>query len=199
MHIHTCTLYITVSPYKISLFPSQSAGHYFYLSYDQPLLSEQLRILTIPSIKHKLTCSLSFSYYAVGPVDLTVLQQNLAEHSIFVTQNANVSRWERAQVSVNTSEEFTGALAIVASNFDFGEALPDAGEDDVFLAIDDVVLTYCLPCDYDRLGDVGGITVDGVPDDGIDVGLRLVEHYQFNASAEVCPNETFTFTIESGM
>ena len=129
-----------------------------------------------------------------------MLQQNLVEHIIFVAQNTNISqaRWEIAQVALNTSEEYSGVLAIETSNFDFGEALPDPGEEDVFLAIDDVVLTYCLPCDYDRLGDVGGITVDGVPPDGIDVGLRLVQHYQFNASAEVCPNETFVFTIESG-
>lgn len=101
-------------------------------------------------------------------------------------------------MTFNTSGEYSGALAIVASNSDLGEAAPEPGEANVFLAIDDILLTYCLPCDYDRLGDVGGITVGGAPGGGIDVHLRLVDHYQLNASAQVCPNETFTYRIESG-
>ena len=100
------------------------------------------------------------------------------------------------QVNLNTSDDQTGALAILVSNFDFGEAPPEAGQDDIFLAVDDVVLTLCLPCDYNSLGDVGGIAVDGP--ERIDVSLRIVSHYQINASASVCPNETFTYTIESG-
>ena len=99
-------------------------------------------------------------------------------------------------MNLTATQDFNGTLAIVASNIDFGEAPPAPGEDDVFLAIDGVVLTYCLPCDYDSLGDVGGISVDGP--DRIDVALRIVTTYQYNASSSVCPNETFTFTIESG-
>ena len=127
---------------------------------------------------------------------MEVLQENLALHSVFVAQAANETRWERAHLTFNTSDDSSGSLIIIVSNFDFGEAAPEPGNNDLILTVDDVVLTLCLPCDYDSLGDVGGITVDGP--NRIDVPLRFVEQYQFNASAPACPNETFTFTIESG-
>jgi hypothetical protein len=130
-----------------------------------------------------------------------VLQENFATHSIFISSpsTGNETQWQRAQLDFNTSDIYSGSLVIIASNFDLGEAAPEPGSesDDVFLAIDDIILTLCLPCDYDSLGDVGGINVDGP--ETIDVSLRLVDHYQFNASSPVCPNETFAYAIESGM
>lgn len=94
---------------------------------------------------------------------------------------------------------YSGSLIIIASNFDLGEAAPEPGSefDDVFLAVDDIILTLCLPCDYDSLGDVGAINVDGP--ERIQVSLRLADHYQINASSPVCPNETFAYAIESGI
>lgn len=127
---------------------------------------------------------------------MEVLQENVGIHSIFMSQNANSTHWQRVQINLTTSDDYFGPLAFVVSNFDFGEAIPEPGQDDIFLAIDDIVLTLCLPCDYDSLGDVGGISVDGP--ERINVSLRIVDHYQFNASSSVCPNEALTFTIESG-
>ena len=176
------------------------AGHYFYFSSNQQLSTEE-RVLTYPSNTHQFTCALSFSYYAVGPLELEVLQANLAIHSIFMPSQsmANQTQWERAHLDFNTSDTYSGSLVIIASNFELGEAAPEPGSDsdDVFLAIDDIILTLCLPCDYDSLGDVGSVIVDGP--ERIDVSLRLVHQYQFNASSSVCPNETFTYAIESGV
>ena len=175
-------------------------GHYFYFSSNQ-LLSTEERVLTYPSNTHQFTCSLFFSYYLVGPLELEVLQENLATHPVFMSSQStsNETQWQRAQLNFNTSDVYSGSLVIIVSNFDLGEAAPEPGSeaDDVFLAIDDITLTLCLPCDYDSLGDVGSISVDGP--ENIDVSLRLVDHYQLNASSPVCPNETFAYAIESGM
>ena len=130
-----------------------------------------------------------------------VLQENLATHSVYMsgqsTTGNNRTQWQVAKLNLTTSDTNSGSLIIIASNFELGEAPPEPGtDDDVFLAIDDIILTLCLPCDYDSLGDVGSISVDGPK--RIDISLRLVTQYQFNASSTVCPNETFTFAIESG-
>ena len=172
-------------------------GHYFYFSSNQ-LLSTEERVLTYLSHTHQFSCSLSFSYYIVGPLELEVLQENLATHPVF-TSSLNETGWQRAQLNFNTSDMYSGSLVIIASNFDLGEAAPEPGSetDDVFLAVDDIILTLCLPCDYDSLGDVGSISVDGP--ERIDVSLRLIDHYPFNASSPVCPNETFAYAIESGI
>ena len=174
-------------------------GHYFYFSSNQ-LLSTEERVLTYPSNTHQFSCSLFFSYYVIGPLELEVLQENFASHPIFMSgqSSSNETQWQRAQLTFNTSDTYSGSLVIIASNFDLGEAAPEPGSDadDVFLAIDDITLTLCLPCDYDSLGDVGSINVNGP--ERIDVSLRLVDRYQFNASSPVCPNETFAYAIESG-
>lgn len=132
---------------------------------------------------------------------MEVLQENLATHPVFMSSpsTGNETQWQRTQLNFNTSDVYSGSLVIIASNFDLGEAAPEPGSevDDVFLAVDDIILTLCLPCDYDSLGDVGAINVDGP--ERIEVSLRLVAHYQFNASSPVCPNETFAYAIASGM
>ena len=170
-------------------------GHYFYFSSNQQLASD-LRVLSIPYIHHQFTCALSFYHFITGPLELEILQENVRIRSIFMPQNTNSTQWQRAELNLTTTGNYNGSLAIVASNQDLGEAQLAPGEDDVFLAVDDIILTYCLPCDYDSLGDVGGIDVDGP--ERIDVALRVVSTYQYNASSSVCPDETFTFTIESG-
>ena len=132
---------------------------------------------------------------------MEVLQENLATHPVFMSSpsTGNETQWQRARLNLNTSDVYSGSLVIIASNFDLGEAAPEPGSetDDVFLAVDDIILTLCLPCDYDSLGDVGAINVDGP--ERIEVSLRLVDHYQINASSPVCPNETFAYAIESGI
>lgn len=87
------------------------------------------------------------------------------------------------------------ALYFEASRFDLGEA-PLESDEEVFLALDNVTLTFCLPCDYDALVEPDAIVVGGP--ERIDIQLRRLSTYQFNASAPVCPNETLVFTIESG-
>ena len=87
------------------------------------------------------------------------------------------------------------ALYFEVSRFDLGEA-PLESDEEVFLALDNVTLTFCLPCDYDALVEPDAIIVGGP--ERIDIQLRRLNAYQFNASAPVCPNETLVFTVESG-
>lgn len=82
------------------------------------------------------------------------------------------------------------------SEFDLGEAPPEPGEIEVFLALDNVTLRFCLPCEYDVLVEPGVITLLGP--EMIDIQLRQSTVYQFNATTPICPDETFVFNIEAG-
>ena len=83
------------------------------------------------------------------------------------------------------------------SEFDLGEAILEPDDTELFIALDNITLTFCLPCDYDTLSEPGGIILS--TPERIDIQLRQSTRYRFNASASACPNETLVFTIESGM
>ena len=88
------------------------------------------------------------------------------------------------------------SLYLEASAYDLGEAPLESDDQELFLALDNLTLTFCLPCDYDTLTEPGAIIVGGP--ERVDVQLRTLTTYQFNATTPACPNETLIFSIESG-
>lgn len=125
---------------------------------------------------------------------------------MYLSQEGNSSLssdpWERVSYHYNTtttSEYPTSgsSLYFEASQFDLGEAPLEVAGQELFLALDNVTLAFCLPCDYDTLVEPGAIVIGGPQ--RIDLELRRLTSYRFNASTPVCPNETLLFSIESGM
>ena len=160
------------------------------------------QVLLFPT--HQYLCGLSFSYYISGSLDLDIILENRGVNTVYISQeSANSSLgsdpWDNVSYVYNiTSDPPTSGSSVYfeVSQFDLGEAPLEVANQEVFLALDNVSLTFCLPCDYDSLVEPGAILTGGPQ--RIDLELRRVTSYQFNASTPACPNETIVFNIESG-
>ena len=171
------------------------AGNYFY--FNSSALSQSERVLHFPHYSH--ICGLSFSYYVSGPLDLSLLFENLRYYTVYVTQSSNAtgsSVWKRESFSFNSSDPFDGNLYFEVSPFDMGEAALEPGGSNVFLGLDDISMTFCLPCDFDRLDSDGGLVLDG-PNE-FTVRLRVTSQITYNATSLICPNEPMQYSIDSG-
>lgn len=177
-----------------------SAGHYVYY-YANHSLSVAEQVLVFPS--HRYVCGLSFSYFIAGPLDLDVVRENLGVDTVFISdsrQGANSTGWERVDYRYNISiydvPTSGSALYFEASEYDIGEAPLETDSTELLLALDNVTLTFCLPCDYDMFVEPGAIIL--AAPESFEIQLRRSSVYFFNASTPACPNETLVFTIESG-
>ena len=178
------------------------AGHYVYY-YNNRSLSVPDQVLLFAS--HQFVCGLSFSYFALGALSLDIIWENRAVDSVYsspqegMANSSSSSLWERASFARNTTgldpPESGSSLYFEISDFDLGES-PLLSNQELFLALDNVTLTFCLPCDYDTLVEPGAIEVRGPR--SIDIALRRLSTYQFNATTPACPNETLFFEIDSG-
>ena len=146
-------------------------------------------------------CGLSFSYFAAGPLILEVVRFDAGIDTVYNSMDSytNDSIWKVALYHYNTTV-INDASSSLQMYFDVsGSELGEAEQDmaDIFLALDNVTLTFCLPCDFDGLVELGSIIIGGPQD--IQVQLRQLVILQFNASSPACPNETLMFTIEAGI
>ena len=110
--------------------------------------------------------------------------------------STNSSMWTREELSFNTSKEFDGGLYFEVSPFDLGEAIIEPSGIKLFLGVDDILLTFCLPCDYDQLESPGGLMLEGPTE--IKVQLRFTTQIFLNGTSPVCPNEGLLYNIDSG-
>ena len=112
---------------------------------------------------------------------------------------SNTSYWRTASFNYTMSPTPAdlGALVFDVSEYDLGEAAEEGADYDLFLGLDGVNLTFCLPCDFDSLSTPGNLVLDAPQN--ITVALRASQSFTLNASSPLCPNETHVFGIESGM
>ena len=90
-----------------------------------------------------------------------------------------------------------GALMFDIAEFAPGGAVEEGQDNDLFLGLDGVNLTFCLPCDFDSLSTPGNLVLDAPRN--VTVALQASQSFTLNASSPLCPNETRVFEIESGM
>ena len=91
-----------------------------------------------------------------------------------------------------------GALVFDIAEFAPGGAVEESQDNnDLFLGLDGVNLTFCLPCDFDSLSTPGNLVLDAPQN--VTVALRASHSFTLSASSPLCPNETRVFEIESGM
>lgn len=126
-------------------------------------------------------------------------------NTVYISQGTSNSSldsglWQSASYQYNSSSlnipSSGSSLYFEVSQYDLGEAPLELANVELFLALDNVTLTFCLPCDYNVLVEPGAIIVGGP--ENIDIQLRRLTTYQFNASTPACPNETLVFNIEAG-
>ena len=109
--------------------------------------------------------------------------------------SAAVGTWQRADLHyplpmVNRIYP----LYFYASLTDIGEAALTNSE--IFFALDDINITFCLPCNFDNLTAEGNIVLN-VPNK-IPVLIGEITNTSMSATSSICPNATFIYTIESG-
>ena len=143
-------------------------------------------MLRFPSLEY--VCGLSFAYYADGPIDLAVLRENVELKYIATIE----SSWEKESLSFNLSAitgEF-GGIVFDVSELEFGEAMEDVNSE-LFLALDDVNVTFCLPCDYSILSWPGNLILDAPSEFNITLGVT--RELMLEASSPICANATLCF------
>lgn len=104
--------------------------------------------------------------------------------------------WTREELIFNTSKAYDGGLYFEVSPFDLGEAINEPTGLSLFLGLDNILLTFCLPCDYNQLESPGGLLLDGPTE--IKVQLRITSQVFLNGTSPVCPNEPLVYSIDSG-
>lgn len=113
------------------------------------------------------------------------------------SQNATgVGIWRRETLNFNSSEPFNGILHFEVAPYDIGEAPEDPSGYDLFLGLDDISITFCLPCDYDALGLPGSLSLTGP--ENITIRLRITSKEVYNGTSSLCPNEPLEYHIVSG-
>ena len=113
------------------------------------------------------------------------------------TYTSNSSYWRTASFnySLSTTPADLGDLGFYIPEIEFGEA--EEEDYDLFLGLDGVNLTFCLPCDFDNLSTPGNLVLDAPQN--VSVPLRASQSFILNASSPLCPNETIMFEMDSGM
>lgn len=177
---------------SVDVNPGNSNGSYFFYKRPEDYLSE-VRILQYP--RQKFITSLNFSYYISGVMLLSVLQTNIYNFDI-ISNNTwsenETANWEQVSVQFREPDPDYGIVIITPDlGMELGEAPALASPT---LALDNVILTYTLPCDFDKLAIPGNLEL--IHESSIDIPLGEVTIVQFNGSSPICPNGPFIYNIK---
>ena len=161
--------------------------YYYYHPYDNDTYT-----LGFPNYQY--ICNLSFAYILDGATTLSVLQLNYDQVDV-AAGSAAVGSWQRADL------HFTLPVVNRIYPLYFYESLTDIGEAtlanaEIFLALDDINITFCLPCNFDNLTAEGNMVLN-VPYI-IPVQIGEITNTSMSATSSICPSATFIYTIESG-
>lgn len=167
-----------------------------YLNYTAPPTVNGHTLLSFPTYQY--VCGLSLSYYVSATLDMYVLRVNIGE-TLLPVVHSTTDQWQHwaRQYNVSSIEEgnWDHPLNISTEWAELGEA---EQEEDLPLvaAVDDITLTFCLPCDFDLLPQPGNLWLDAPP--AVNVSLGSVTNFHLNASSPLCPSLPLIFTIDAG-
>ena len=136
--------------------------------------------------------------------ELEVVRFNYDHRTVFRNFSLPPYSWQRVQLNFNTSELTTDdALIFEVSGYDFGEADPEGPEGSfLYIALDDVNITFCLPCDFDLLSEEepDNLVLHVPSNDVVEVILDEDTSFVLSASSPICTDSKleFVFLIESG-
>ena len=115
-------------------------------------------MLVFPTQKHIV--NVSFAYYITSSLELTVIQENVQHVILEFNQTGSqtsVPVWEWGSY-VLAPPAATGGIVLSVGTFDLGEGNLDPQSSPIIMGIDDVIMTFQLPCDYDMLNQPGEYT-----------------------------------------
>ena len=169
------------------------AGSYFYYAKSINYFNQAL-LLSYPT--QKFIKELSFSFYMVGPQGLQVFQSHVQNFEILSNHSWNgneTGTWERTTVQFAAPYP-NGSIIFVSPSLS-GEIGEAPIERDPFLALDDIVLTFDLPCDFSSLRSPGNLILSHPS--FLDITIGQINTVQFTAISPICTDGPFVYTIES--
>lgn len=128
-----------------------------------------------------------------GPQGLSIIQAHVMSFEINSNFTLNQSRWEQALIQFSSTNPNYGIIIESPSLPGGGGEAPIEG--DPFLAIDNIVLTFTLPCDFSSLSFSGNLVLSHPA--FLNIVLGQINSVQFMASSPICSQGPFIYTIES--
>ncbi|XP_019851134.1 PREDICTED: uncharacterized protein LOC109581456 [Amphimedon queenslandica] len=173
--------------------PGTENGSYFYYVKSINYFNQAL-LLSYPT--QKFIAGLSFSFYMVGPQSLQILQSHVTSFDIISNYSWNGNEtvtWERANIEFSTPYPDGNVLFISPSiGGEIGEA---PIEREPFLALDDIELTFDLPCDFSLLSNQGNLILSHPS--FLDITIGNINTVQFTAISPICTDGPFIYTLDS--
>lgn len=96
-------------------------------------------------------------------------------------------------VSALPEEDKAYPLRLTGSSYELGEAEEVSS---LVMAVDDLTVTFCLPCDFDFLPQPGNLNL--VAPSSLNVSLGVMSERMLSASSPLCPTLPLFFEIEEG-
>ena len=169
-----------------------------YLNYTAPPITNQETLLTFPTYQY--VCALSLSYYTTPSLDVSVVRVNIGKDTLppATTSSSDTAQWSHQTLHYNVSavarHNRDQLLKISVEWLELGEAGLEEGV--MVAAVDDITLSFCLPCDFDLLPLPGNLELRAPP--ALNVSLGSVTNLTLLASSPLCPSLPLVFTIDAG-
>lgn len=153
-------------------------------------------ILQFPTFQY--ICNLSLAYYTSDAAKLSILRTNIGPDDIIVYPTLDsANEWQYHSVQYNVSavpeEDKAYPLRLTGSSYELGEAEEVSS---LVMAVDDLTVTFCLPCDFDLLPQPGNLNL--VAPSSLNVSLGDMSERMLSASSPLCPTLPLFFEIEEG-
>ena len=152
-------------------------------------------LLQFPTFRY--ICGLSLVLYSSTATQLSLLRVNVGPEVIDLP--GDVSGWlyssHHYNVSAVREEDKAYPLWVVVEGVELGEA-EELLVPPLVVAVDNLTLTFCLPCDFDLLPLPGNLYI-AVPL-AVNVSLGQRTQLSVDAASPLCPTLPLFFLIEAG-
>ena len=172
------------------LFP---AGSYVFLNSSSPASRQDL--LQFPTFRY--ICGLSLALYSSAATQLSLLRVNVGPEVIDLPGDG--SGWlyfsRHYNLSAVRNEDSVYPLWVVVEGVEMGEA-EELLASPLVVAVDNLTLTFCLPCDFDLLALPGNLHITAPLAANVSLGQRT--QLRLDAASPLCPTLPLFFLIEAG-
>ena len=167
-----------------------------YINHTGPVSGNPEIMLVFPTYRY--ICQLSLSYHTSPSLETSVLRFNSERTPLPPSSDSSASQWSWWSLNYNTSEvdgvDYQLKVLIEEAGVG-GEAEEEEGETQV-AAVDNITLSFCLPCDFDLLPRPGNLQFTAPP--ALNVSLGQVTNFSLSGSSPLCPSLPLVFSIDAG-
>ena len=172
---------------------SLTAGHYVYINYTGPVSENPVTLLSFPTYRY--ICHISLSYYTSSSLYMSLLRFNSERKFLPPYTEPTTTQWNYWSMDYSISGMDYPLMILIEEVLVGGEAEEEEEELQV-AAVDNITLTFCLPCDFDILPQLGNLQLT-VPS-ALNVSLGQITNFSFSASSPLCPSLPLMFSIDAG-